>query len=197
MMKKTKVAVLVSGTGTNLQALIDASETMENYPASIELVISDKDGIMAIDRAKKHDIDHVVIPYSTDDNGKTTAANIIDELKKRDIELIVLAGYMRILHGDVIRAYSKKIINIHPSLLPLYGGKGFYGDRVHRAVLEDKCEYSGITIHFVDEGVDTGQIIAQKKVKIDDGETVDTLKRKIHRLEHATLVEVVQSLCLN
>ncbi len=187
--KKCRVAVFASGTGTNLQALIDASQS-KDYPAQIVLVISDKEEAMALKRASKHGISNIVIPYS-DDNGKTTADITIKELKKHDIDLIILAGYMRILHVDLIRAYPNKIINIHPSLIPNYCGKGFYGDRVHKAVLADKCEYSGITIHFVDEGVDTGDIIYQQKIKIEDGETVDSLKAKIHKLEHASLVKVV------
>ncbi len=195
MDKKSKIAVFVSGTGTNLQALLDASED-EAYPAKIELVVSDKDGIMAIDRAKKYGIDYVVVPYSAQDNGQMTADNIIAELKEHEIDWIVLAGYMRILHSNLIAAYHHRIINIHPSLLPLYGGKGFYGDRVHRAVLEDQCEYSGISIHFVDEGVDTGEIIYQEKVKIDKDESVDSLKNKIHKLEHKALVNVVKELSM-
>ncbi len=188
--KKCRVAVFASGTGTNLQALIDASMN-DDYMAKIELVVSDKDGIMAIDRAKKHGIDYRVIPYSNEDDGKLTAKQTINVLKEHKIDLIVLAGYMRILHSDLIKSYNGKIINIHPSLIPLYCGKGFYGDRVHRTVLEDKCEYSGVTIHFVDEGVDTGDVIYQQRVKIDDGETVESLKAKIHKLEHMSLVKVV------
>jgi phosphoribosylglycinamide formyltransferase-1 len=157
------VVVLVSGGGTNLQALIDND-------IKISLVISSKEGVFAIERAKKAGIPAVVIK----DN-----VILLEKLQEVNAELIVLAGYLKILPPEIIKQYKERIINIHPALLPSFGGKGMYGLNVHKAVLEYGCKISGATVHFVNEGVDTGKIIAQKAVDILENDTPETLQRRI------------------
>ncbi|GHU54555.1 phosphoribosylglycinamide formyltransferase [Clostridia bacterium] len=157
------VIVLVSGGGTNLQALID-----KNIP--IKLVISSKEGVYAIERANKAGIPAVIIKNNDE---------LLEKMCEINAELIVLAGYLKILPAEIINAYKERIINIHPALLPSFGGKGMYGLNVHKAVLDYGCKISGATVHFVNEGVDTGRIIAQKAIDILPNDTPETLQRRI------------------
>jgi len=116
----------------------------------------------------------------------------MEELEKRNIELVVLAGYLKILSKEFIQKYNKRIINIHPSLLPKFGGKGYYGDRVHKAVLESGEKITGATVHFVDEGTDTGEIILQETVEVKENDTVESLKARVLEVEHKLLPEAVR-----
>ena len=177
------ISVLVSGGGTNLQALIDQVESGKLAGARIVQGISSREGVFALERASKAGI-----------KGKVVAdtKQLLSELAAEDTDLVVLAGYMKVLEPAVIEAYRKRIVNIHPSLIPKYCGKGFYGKRVHQAVLDGGETVSGATVHFVDEGVDTGEIILQRQVPVEPGDTADTLAARVLKTEHIILAEGIK-----
>lgn len=178
-----KISVLVSGGGTNLQALIDKIQSRELQGVEIVQVISSKEGTFALERAEKAGIKGKVV--------KDTET-LLKELAAEGTDLVVLAGYMKVLDSVVIQAYRQRIVNIHPSLIPKYCGKGFYGKRVHQAVLEGGETVSGATVHFVDEGVDTGEIILQKEVPVMQGDTADTLAARVLETEHIIFAQAIQ-----
>ncbi len=178
MSDKTKVAVLVSGGGTNLQALIDKVACGQLEDVEIVKVISSREDAFALKRAEKAGIATAVAKEQQD---------VLNELKKSGAEIVVLAGYMRVLSPEIIGEYRDRIINIHPSLIPKYCGKGFYGMRVHKAVIEAGEKESGATVHYVDEGVDTGKIILQEKVPVLDGDTPEMLAARVLETEHEIL----------
>lgn len=184
-----KLGVLISGGGTNLQALIDNQHKFVD--TSIELVVSNKDSYGLV-RASRAGIENLYIDPKNFRSQEEYNRKLLEEFKSREINFIVLAGYLKILSKDFVEGFKGKIINIHPSLLPSFSGDGFYGDRVHRAVLESGETETGATVHFVDKGIDTGPIILQGKVAIEEGETVKSLKAKVLELEHEILVEVVR-----
>ena len=177
------ISVLVSGGGTNLQALIDKVESGELAGAEIVQVISSREGVFALERAAKAGIKGKVIK---DTDG------LLKALAEEDTDLVVLAGYMTVLEPPVIDAYRGRSINIHPSLIPKYCGKGFYGKRVHQAVLDGGETVSGATVHFVDEGVDTGEIILQREVPVEPGDTAETLAARVLKTEHVILAEGIK-----
>lgn len=177
------ISVLVSGGGTNLQALIDKVESGELAGAEIVQVISSREGVFALERAAKAGIKGKV---AKDTEG------LLKALAEEDTDLVVLAGYMKVLEPPVIDAYRGRIINIHPSLIPKYCGKGFYGKRVHQAVLDGGETVSGATVHFVDEGVDTGEIILQREVPVEPGDTAETLAARVLKTEHVILAEGIK-----
>lgn len=177
------ISVLVSGGGTNLQAIIDKIQSGELEGARIVQVIASREGVFALERAAKAGIKGKVIKETEE---------LLRELKAEDTDLIVLAGYMKVLEPAVIEAYRKRIVNIHPSLIPKYCGKGFYGKRVHQAVLDGGETVSGATVHFVDEGVDTGEIILQRQVPVEPGDTADTLAARVLETEHVILAEGIK-----
>ena len=177
------ISVLVSGGGTNLQALIDKVGSGELAGAEIVQVISSREGVFALERAAKAGIKGKVI--------KDTEG-LLKALAEEDTDLVVLAGYMKVLEPPVIDAYRGRIINIHPSLIPKYCGKGFYGKRVHQAVLDGGETVSGATVHFVDEGVDTGEIILQREVPVEPGDTAETLAARVLKTEHVILAEGIK-----
>lgn len=178
MSEKTKVAVLVSGGGTNLQALIDKVADGQLDDVEIVRVISSREDAFALTRAEKAGIATAVAREQQE---------VLKELKASGAEIVVLAGYMRVLSPEIIAEYRDRIINIHPSLIPKYCGKGFYGMRVHKAVIEAGEKESGATVHYVDEGVDTGAIILQEKVPVLDGDTPETLAARVLETEHEIL----------
>ena len=174
-MGKMRVAVFASGSGTNLQAIIDADiQTIE-----IAVVFTNNPDAYAIERAKKHNIQVEIIDHKNYKTREEYEKHIIDVLDPYKLNLIVLAGFMRILSTVFVRAYKNKIVNIHPALLP-----SFPGINAVRQALEYGVKYTGVTVHFVDEGVDTGPIILQSVVEIEDEDTEDTLLEKIHEVEH-------------
>lgn len=185
-----KIGVLISGGGTNLQALID--NTLNNtIDGKIELIISNK-ASSGLKRGELAGIESLFIDprgFRTDEEYNL---RLVEEFKKRDIDLIVLAGYLKILSKEFIKEYKNRIINIHPSLIPLFCGDGYYGEKVHAAVLESGEKYSGATLHFVDEGVDTGPIILQRKVEVEKDDTVKSLQQKVLKIEHEIIVEGVK-----
>ena len=180
MSDKTKVAVLVSGGGTNLQALIDKVSGGELPQVELVKVISSRDDAFALQRAADAGIETAV--------AKEQSA-VLQELEDSGAEMIVLAGYMKVLSPEITERYRNRIINIHPSLIPKYCGRGFYGIRVHRAVIEGGETESGATVHYVDEGVDTGKIIIQEKVPVLKGDTPEELAARVLETEHRILAE--------
>ena len=178
-MDKIKVAVLVSGGGTNLGALIEAEKKGIVKSGAISLVISNKVGAYALERAKNAGIEALTVTKAECGSQDAFEERLITELKSRGIELIVLAGFMAILSERFTRTFENRIINVHPSLIPSFCGKGFYGLRVHEAALEYGVKVTGATVHFVNEIPDGGKIILQKSVAIKKGDTPETLQRRV------------------
>ena len=179
-MLKSRIAVLVSGGGTNLQALIDAEKSGTISSGQIVLVVSNVTGAYALERAKNAGIEAVTI--SKKSLGLDQAGfekKLLETLRQHDIDLIILAGFMSILSADFVRQYPERIINVHPSLIPSFCGKGYYGLRVHQAALDYGVKVTGATVHFVNEVPDGGKIIAQRAVYIEDGDTPETLQRRV------------------
>ena len=183
-----KIGILISGRGSNMVALVDAVKSGEIPNSEVVLVISDKPDAPGIERAKERGVETVIIER----RGRAREehdAEIIDELRKTDVELICLAGYMRLLSKDFIEAFPGKIINIHPSLLP-----AFPGLNVQQQAIDAGVKTSGCTVHFVDEDLDAGPIILQKVVKVRDDDTPDTLAARILEREHSAYVEAVRNI---
>ena len=178
-MDKIKVAVLVSGGGTNLSALIEAEKKGIVKSGTISLVISNKVGAYALERAKNSGIEAMTVTKAECGSQDAFEDKLITELKSRGIELIVLAGFMAILSERFTRTFENRIINVHPSLIPSFCGKGFYGLRVHEAALEYGVKVTGATVHFVNEIPDGGKIILQKSVAIKKDDTPETLQRRV------------------
>ena len=183
-----KIAVLVSGGGTDLQSIIDAVEIGE-LNCKIEMVISSKEGAFAIDRAKKHGIDYHVI--SKKEFG-VEQSNKILELTEGKVDLIVLAGYLSILDGELLNKFSNKMINIHPSLIPSFCGDKMYGLKVHQAVIEKGVRFSGCTVHFVNNEVDGGAIILQEAVPVYFEDDAESLQKRILEEEHKILPKAIK-----
>ena len=191
------ITVMVSGGGTNLQALIDAIENGVIQNAEIVQVISSNSKAYSLSRAEKHGIKHIVIGKENyPDVVKRTQA-ILALLEEERTDLIVLAGYMSILDPAVIQVYQGKIINIHPSLIPKHCGKGFYGKHVHQSVLDSNEKETGATVHYVDEGVDTGPVILQSKVPVYPKDTAETLAERVLETEHQILIQTVKQIAEN
>ena len=178
-MKKIKVAVLVSGGGTNLGALIAAEKKGIITSGEISLVISNKVGAYALERAKVVGIEALTVTKAECGSQEAFEDRLLEELRSRGIELIVLAGFMAILSEKFTSAYKDRIINVHPSLIPSFCGKGFYGLRVHEAALEYGVKVTGATVHYVNEIPDGGRIILQKSVEIQDGDTPELLQKRV------------------
>lgn len=175
----TKIAVFVSGGGTNLQALIDASQNGIIKSGKIELVISNNADAYALERAKKANISTAVIIKKECGSQEAFEQKLKETLSENGIELIVLAGFMNILSENFTKDYPERIINVHPSLIPSFCGKGFYGLHVHEAALEYGVKVTGATVHFVNEIPDGGRIILQKSVAIKKGDTPEILQRRV------------------
>lgn len=178
-MLKANIAVLVSGGGTNLQALIDAQNNGIIQSGKIKLVISNKSNAYALERAKNAGIDTAVVLKSDFGTQEAFEKEIIKTIDSANIDIIVLAGFMSILTADFTNYYKDKIINVHPSLIPSFCGKGFYGIKVHEAALNYGVKVSGATVHFVNEIPDGGKIIMQKAVDVLDSDTPETLQKRI------------------
>ncbi len=180
-MKKIKISVMVSGGGTNFQALAESVKNGSIENAEIVRLITGSEKAFALQRAKALHIPSKVIKDTKD------AAEILDLLKEAETDLLVLAGYLKILDPEIINAYKKRIINIHPALLPKFGGRDMYGLNVHKSVINAGEKESGATVHYVDEGVDTGEIILQKKVPVMPGDTPEKLAARVLETEHEIL----------
>ena len=173
------IAVMVSGGGTNLQALIDAEKAGKIPHGKITLVIASNDSAYALERAKNNGIEAVVVKRKAYENQNAFDDAIVETLHTHNIDMVVLAGYLSILGETVIQAYRDRIINIHPSLIPSFCGKGFYGLKVHEAALARGVKVTGATVHLVNEIPDGGRILKQKAVYIEDGDTAETLQRRV------------------
>ena len=181
-MKKVKIAVLVSGGGTNLQALIDAEKNGIIHSGTISLVLSNVNGAYAITRAENAGIAAITVSKKELGSQEAFEEKLIAELESRGIELIILAGFMSILSEKFTRRFENRIINVHPSLIPAFCGKGFYGLKVHEAALAYGVKVTGATVHFVNEIPDGGKIIMQKAVKILDKDTPETLQKRVMKI---------------
>ena len=179
MSKKARIAVLVSGGGTNLQAILDASSRGEIPDGEITLVVSDRLGTYAMERAAKAGIMGLEINKKGCGGQKAFEGKLIEALEKNRTDLIVLAGFLSILTEDFTTLYARRIINVHPSLIPSFCGAGFYGLKVHEAALARGVKVTGATVHFVNEIPDGGEIIAQKAVEIQPGDTPEILQRRV------------------
>ena len=178
-MKKARIAVLVSGGGTNLQALIDAQHSGNISSGAIELVISNNPGAYALERAAKAGIAGKVVTKKECGSQVKFEKKIMELLHSHQIDLIVLAGFMSILSADFTNAYPKRILNVHPSLIPSFCGEGFYGIKVHEEALKYGVKVTGATVHFVNEIPDGGEIIFQKAVEIQRDDTPEILQRRV------------------
>ena len=196
MSETAKIAVLVSGGGTNLQALIDAQKQGIITSGKIEVVISSKPDAYAIERAEKAGIPAAVASRRELGSREAFEGRIKDILKEYEIDVIVLAGFMSILSEDFVKAYPKRILNVHPSLIPSFCGEGFYGLRVHEAALEYGVKVTGATVHYVNEIADGGEIIMQKAVAIREGDTPEKLQKRVMRLaEWKILPRATEKVC--
>ena len=174
-----KIAVLVSGGGTNLQAILDAIDTKKITNAEISVVISNNPGAFALERAKKHGVEAVCVSPKRFALREEFHQALIKTIDSYGVDLIVLAGCMVVLPEELVQKYENRIINIHPALIPSFCGKGFYGLHVHEAVLERGVKLTGATCHFVDAGTDTGPIILQKAVEVKEGDTPKELQLRV------------------
>ena len=190
------IAVLVSGGGTNLQALIDAQQAGRIENGRIALVVSSNPDAFALERAAKADIPTAVLRRKAYDTADAYAGALDALLREKGIGLVVLAGFMTVLPNSFCRAWENRIINVHPSLIPSFCGEGFYGLHVHEAALAKGVKVTGATVHFVSEVVDGGAIIAQKAVEVEEGDTPETLQRRVmEQAEWILLPQAVSDFC--
>ncbi len=190
------IAVFVSGGGTNLQALIDAQDRGEIKNGKITFVLASNENAYALERAKKAGIDTAVVSRKQYESKADYDKAVLKTLDGRDIDLIVLAGFLSILGEELVSKYNNRIINIHPSLIPLFCGDGFYGKKVHKAVLDSGMKVTGATVHFVNEITDGGAIILQKAVPIEQGDNEDILQYRVMRqAEWEILPKAVSLFC--
>lgn len=182
-----KIGVLISGGGTNLQAVIDGCEN-KSINGEVKVVISNKAEAYGLERAKKHNIEAIC---------EKEEDRIIEILKENKVELVILAGYLKIVSPKLVDAYRNKIINIHPSLIPAFCGKGYYGEKVHQGVIDYGAKVTGATVHFVDEGADTGPIIMQKTVEVKKDDDAKKLAARVLEVEHEILTKSIAMFCEN
>lgn len=191
-MKRMKIGVLASGGGTDLQSVIDG---VHGRSGEIAVVISNKADAYALTRAERAGIPATAIIERDCGGVAAFNAKIVETLKSYGCELVVLAGYLRIITADFVAAFPNRIVNIHPALIPSFCGPGYYGMRVHEAVYRYGCKVSGCTVHFVNEEADAGPIIAQRAVALADDDTPETIQQRVLALEHALLPAVVAAIC--
>lgn len=193
-MSLKKIGVLVSGSGSNLQELIDH---IHDVYGELVVVLSNKADAYGLKRGKNAGIDAVFLDPKEYPENETYNEKIIERLKDHGVELVVLAGYMRIMTPNFIKAFPNAIVNIHPALIPSFCGKGFYGMRVHQAVIDYGVKVTGATVHFVNEVADGGPIIAQETVKVADDDTPESIQKKVLEIEHQLLPGAVKAICLD
>ncbi|WBB31776.1 phosphoribosylglycinamide formyltransferase [Parvimonas micra] len=190
------VAVFISGGGTNLQAIIDAIKE-NKINGKIKLVFSNRKNAYGLIRAQNESIDTFYLNRKKFFSDEEYDERILEELERKNIDLIILAGYLNILSSKLVSNYSNRIINIHPSLIPSFCGDGFYGENVHKAVIKSGVKFTGATTHFVDENVDTGAIILQDVVPVLINDDFETVAKRVLEIEHEILVETVKAFCDN
>lgn len=185
-----RIAVLASGSGSNLQAILDHFAALgAAAPGRVVLVVSDRQGAFALERARRAGVPAVHVPWPPPPGG------LLETLRAHRVDVVALAGFLRLVPADVTRAYAGRILNVHPALLPDFGGPGMYGRRVHEAVLAAGATRSGATIHQVNDQYDRGEIVAQMEVPVEPGDTPDTLAARVLVAEHALFPRVLQMLC--
>ena len=182
-----KIGVLISGGGTNLQAVIDGCKN-KSINGEVRVVISNKENAYGLERARNHNIKAIC---------EKDEDKIIEVLKANEIELVILAGYLKIVSPKLVNEYRNKIINIHPSLIPAFCGKGYYGEKVHQGVIDYGAKVTGATVHFVDEGADTGPIIMQKTVEVKEDDDTKKLAKRVLEVEHEILTKSISMFCEN
>ena len=192
-MEFKRIAVLVSGSGSNLQAILD--KEIEYINGKVVLVFSNIKSAYGLERARNHGVDAMSLSRKKFDSDEEYDEKLVELLKEYKVDLIVLAGYLRIITPKLIDQFENQIINIHPSLLPSFGGKGCYGIHVHEKVLERGCKVTGATVHFVDHGADTGPIILQDALEIDQSWSPEDLQKAVLEIEHRLLPEAVKLYC--
>jgi len=191
-----RIAVLVSGGGTNLQALIDAQARGEIVNGTIAAVIASRPGVYALERAEKAGIPGYVVARKDYPTSQAMTVALVDKLRELEIDLVVLAGFMTILTGEMVRAFPNAILNVHPALIPSFCGEGFYGLHVHERALAYGVKVSGATVHFVSEECDGGPIVLQKAVPVEEEDTPETLQRRImEQAEWVLLPRAVSLFC--
>jgi phosphoribosylglycinamide formyltransferase-1 len=192
-MKKLRLAVFASHEGTNMQSIIDASQSGE-LAAEVVCVISNNSNSGAITRATKAGIKSYHISSQTHPDESEFVQAVLNVLESHNVDLIILAGYMKIIPKEIIRKFQNKILNIHPALLPKFGGKGMYGMNVHKAVIESKEKVSGVTVHLVDEFYDHGRILYQVEVPVLPFDTFETLQQRVLKVEHQVYVDTLKKI---
>ncbi len=195
-MSPVNIGVLISGGGTNLQTIIDNIER-GNINGHIKLIVSNKKDAYGLIRGLKHNIETLFLDRKLFDSEESYNLKLVEQFKKRDVELIILAGYLKILSPYFIKSFKNQIINIHPSLIPSFCGAGYYGKLIHEEVIKSGVEYTGATVHFVDEGTDTGPIIIQERIPVEPDDTIDNLCKKVLVVEHKILVQAIKLYCDN
>jgi phosphoribosylglycinamide formyltransferase-1 len=191
---KKNVAVFASGGGSDFQSIIDGVNS-GYIDAEIKLLIASKDGIFAIERAKNNGIPFRVFNKNAFVSVEAMWKEIAGLLDENKIDLVVFAGYLSVAGGELVEKYEGRIINIHPSLIPKHCGMGYYGIKVHESVLKSGDKKTGATVHFVDSGADTGAVIMQKEVDVIDGDTAESIQKRVLEAEHKILPEVVKLFC--
>lgn len=192
-MQYKRIAVLVSGSGSNLQALINNQK--KKFNGEIVLVFSNIKKAYALERARENNIETAYLSKKDFDSAEDYDKKLVEILEEHDVDLIILAGYLRIITPVLIERYKNRIINIHPSLLPSFGGVGYYGIHVHEKVLERGCKVTGVTVHFVDEEADAGPIILQRAIEINQDWTSEDLQKEVLKIEHLILSDAVELFC--
>lgn len=184
-MTKKRIAVFASGTGTNAEEFFKKYRDHPDF--EIQALFCNKPGAKVLDRARNYNVKSILFSKEDIKNGKVT-----ELLKENKIDFIVLAGYLWLIPSDIVKVFKERIINIHPALLPKFGGKGMYGMKVHESVIKYNEDKSGITIHYVNENYDEGSIIFQASVKVEPSDTPESLASKIHQLEHKYYPDIVE-----
>ena len=190
-MKKLKLLVLASGGGTNLQSIIDSTQ-QGKLNAEIKVVVSNNSKAFALERARKHNIKAIHLSHKMFATPEEFDEKLLSVLKQNEVDMIVLAGYMKMLSPKIIRTYKNRILNIHPALLPSFGGKGMYGIHVHEAVINSGVKVTGVTVHLVDEVYDHGEIVLQEPVLVLNDDTPETLQQRVLKIEHKLYSQAIQ-----
>jgi len=190
------VAVLVSGSGTNLQAILDAERAGKLGGATVRLVIANKAKAYGLERARLAGVRAEHVSIKTEGSAIAQSNKMLALFSEEAIELIALAGYLKLVHPEVVKKFRRRIINVHPALLPKFGGEGMYGMKVHEAVLAAREKYSGPSVHFVDEIFDHGPVIAQERVPVEEDDTPESLQARVLAVEHRILPETIRKLAI-
>ena len=190
------IGVLVSGGGTNLQKILDAEKAGEIHNGTVRVVIASKPGVYALERAAQAGVEAVTLARKDFPDVETYSRALVEELRKRDIGLVVLAGFLTITSDEFVEAFENRILNVHPALLPSFGGKGYYGLHVHEAALARGVKVTGATVHFVNQECDGGPIILQQAVAVEEGDTPESLQRRVmEQAEWVLLPRAVSLFC--